>query len=210
MRRGATYTERRAAMAGDDVVEAAQLTITHATTLPSLPALVWPWIVQMGWGRGGWYTARVVDLLLFPANGPSADRILPEHQSHRVGDPVPDGPPETECWFTVVDVEEGRRLVLRSDSHLPLAWRRRGLAGVDWTWTFELRPVHTDGRVHTRLVFRWRARTRPFWFTVLVRLLVVPADLVMSRSMLHGLRRRVTGSHQRRGLLTLGLRGHVG
>jgi hypothetical protein len=197
-------------MPGDDVVEAAQVTVTHATTLPVPPEDVWPWIVQMGWGRGGWYTARVVDRLLFPANGPSADRILPEHQVLRVGDRVPDGPPDAECSFTVVEVQEGRRLVLRSDSHLPLSWRRRGLAGVEWTWAFELRRVHADGRVRTRLVFRWRARTRPSWFTVLVRLLVVPADLAMSRSMLHGLRRRVTGSHRRRRLLPLGLGHHVG
>lgn len=197
-------------MSGDEVVEAAQLSVTHATTLPVPPDDVWPWIVQMGWGRGGWYTARVVDLLLFPANGPSADRILPEHQSLRVGDRVPDGPPETECWFTVVDVEEGRRLVLRSDSHLPLAWRRRGLAVVEWTWAFELRPLRADGRVRTRLVFRWRARTQPSWFTVLVRLLVVPADSFMSRSMFHGLRRRVTGSHQRRFLLPFEFGLHVG
>lgn len=197
-------------MPGDDVVVEAQVTVTHATTLPVPPAEVWPWIVQVGWGRGGWYTARVVDLLLFPANGPSAEGILPEHQSLRVGDRVPDGPPEAECWFTVLDVAEGCRLVLHSDSHLPLAWRRRGLVGVEWTWAFELRPVHAEGRVHTRLVFRWRARTRPFWFTVLVRLLVVPADLVMSRSMLHGLRRRVTGSHRRGRLLPLRRGHHVG
>ena len=54
------------------------------------------------------------DRLLFPANGPSADRVLPEHQSLRIGDRVPDGPPDTECWFAVVEVEEGRRLVLHS------------------------------------------------------------------------------------------------
>jgi hypothetical protein len=81
--------------------------------------------------------------------------------------------------------------VLRSESHLPLTWRRRGRARLLWSWSFELHPVE-DGRA-TRLVFRWRARTRPWWLTAGTHLLVVPADLVMSRGMLRGLRRVVTG-----------------
>jgi hypothetical protein len=106
-----------------------------------------------------------------------------------VGDFVPDGPPETECGFVVAEVERDRHLVLHSTSHLPLAWRRRGLAGIDWTWSFVLTPV--DGGRRTRLVFRWRSRTTPAWMTATAQALLVPADAIMSRGLLRGLAARV-------------------
>jgi hypothetical protein len=96
-----------------------------------------------------------------------------------------------------VDVVPERCLVLRSTSHLPLSWRERGLAGVDWTWAFILHPAHRGGG--TRLVFRWRACTAPSWLTVATHALVVPADYVMSRGMLRGIRRRVAAGSLARG-----------
>ena len=190
---GSTRGERRTPMAGDAIVLRPTIEATHAATVDAKPEEVWPWLVQVGWHRGGWYTPRWVDLLLFPDNYPSADHLLPEHQSLAVGDWIPDGPPETECGFVVRDVVPGERLVLQSDSHLPLSWRRRGRARLMWSWSFALRPVD-DGRA-TRLVFRWRGRTRPWWLTAATHLLVVPADLVMTRGMLRGLTRVVAGEH---------------
>jgi hypothetical protein len=185
---GSTAQERRRPMPGDDVVRRAGVVATHAATLPAPPERVWPWLQQVGWHRGGWYTPRWVDALLFPANAPSADRLL-GLPDLAVGDFVPDGPPETGCGFDVVHVEPGHCLVLESRTHLPLSWRRRHLAALHWTWTFELTPV--DGGRSTRLVFRWRAQTAPWWLTVGAHLFIVPADLVMSRGMLRGLSRRV-------------------
>jgi hypothetical protein len=188
---GASPRERTQPLPGDDLVRRAQVQFTRAATLSAPPADVWPWLVQMGWGRAGWYTQRWVDRLLFPANRPSADAVVPELQDLAVGDFVPDGPPETECGFVVEALEPARLLVLHSTSHLPLTWRRRGIASVDWTWTFSLRAV--DGGRATRLVFRWRSRTSPGWLTAGAQALVVPADWVMSRGMLRGLRLRVSG-----------------
>jgi hypothetical protein len=131
-----------------------------------------------------------VDALLFPDNRPSADRVLTQYQRLEVGDFVPDGPPSSECGFVVHDVRPAEHLVLASTRHLPLTWRQRGLAGVWWTWAFVLTPVDTASGPGTRLLFRWRARTRPWWFTVGAAALVVPADFVMSRDMLRGIRRR--------------------
>src|SRR5262245_12081635 len=183
---GATRDERRRPLPGDRFVLRPQTTATHAATIEAPPAEVWPWLVQVGWHRGGWYTPRWVDTLLFPANLPSADEVRPELQHLEVGSFIPDGPPESECGFVVRELEPAERLVLQSDSHLPLAWRCQGCAAVDWTWSFVLTP-DADG---TRVLFRWRAHTRPWWLTVAAHMFVVPADLLMSWSMLRGLNRR--------------------
>ena len=144
----------------------------------------------MGWGRAGWYTYRWVDRLLFPANGPSAERILPEHQRLGEGDRVLDGPPEADCWFTVERLEPGRLLVLRSTRHLPASWRHRGLA-MKWIWSWQL-DESSPGR--TRVLQRSRMRLDPRWFERAFLATIVPADLVMARSHLRGLRDRVEGA----------------
>jgi hypothetical protein len=187
---GATRQERAGPLPGDDLVGDAQVEITRAATLPAPPSEVWPWLMQVGWGRGGWYTPRWVDRVFFPANGPSAVSVLPGLRDLVVGDLVPDGPPDAQCVFVVAAVEHDRHLVLHSTSHLPLSWRLRGRAGVDWSWTFDLRAV--DAGRATRLVFRWRSRTTPLWLTVGVQLVIVPADWGMSRGMLRGLGSRLT------------------
>jgi hypothetical protein len=183
---GATQQELQQALAGDELLPDATAWTTHAITIAALPHDVWPWLVQMGWGRAGWYTYRWVDRLLFPANGPSADRILPELQQLEIGDHVPDGPPGTDCWFTVEQLEPDRLLVLRSTRHLPLSLRQRGLA-MDWIWSWHLsEPI--AGR--TRVVQRNRMRLHPWWFERAFLGTIVPADFVMARSHLRGLQRR--------------------
>ncbi len=183
---GSTARERDRVLPGDRIVGCPQVVTDHAVTIAAPPSAVWPWLLQMGWGRGGWYTARWVDRLLFPANGPSAEAVVPELQDLAVGDFIPDGPPETECGMVVEQLEPERALVLHSNSHLPLSWRDR--AELDWSWAFVLHPLD-DGR-RTRFHFRSRWTTAPWWFTLGGWLVVVPADFVMSRAMLCGIRRR--------------------
>ena len=160
----------------------------HAITIDAPPEDVWPWVVQMGWGRAGWYTARWVDRLLFPANEPSATEIIAELQNLAVGDFVPDGPPETKTGFIVKQLEPNRALVLHSTSHLPASWRDRGNVALDWSWTFVLTPIDNERR--TRYLFRSRWTTSPWWLTVGGWIGIVPADFVMSRDHLHGIRNR--------------------
>ena len=121
---GATRDERRSRLPGDELVREPMVVTTHAATIAAPPRHIWPWLVQMGWHRGAFYTARWVDRLLFPANWPSAERLLPEWQGLGVGDAVPDGAPETECEFVVAELEENRQLVLHSTRHLPPSWWR--------------------------------------------------------------------------------------
>jgi hypothetical protein len=103
---------------------------------------------------------------------------------------VSDGPPEADCWFTVERLEPGRLLVLRSIRHLPASWRQRGLA-MEWIWSWQLdEPV--PGR--TRIIQRNRIRLEPAWSERAFLATIVPADFIMARSHLRGLRGRAQGS----------------
>lgn len=185
---GATRDERRRRLPGDDLVANPKTQTTHAVTIAARPDAIWPWLVQMGWGRAGWYTYRWVDLLLFPANGPSATRILPAHQRLAVGDHIPDGPPETACYFTVRELEPPSVLVLHSDSHLFGRLADREDVAMDWAWTWHLTA---DAHGGTRVVQRNNLRLTPRWLHLAYVATIVPADFVMARSHLLGLTRRV-------------------
>jgi hypothetical protein len=185
---GATRDERRRTLPGDELVAHPSMVTDHAIDIQASPDRIWPWLVQMGWGRGGWYTHRWVDRLLFPANGPAAEVILPEHQQLAPGDRILDGPPSTDCYFTVERLDEARALVLRSRSHLPPQLRDRPGVALDFSWAFVLQPL---GAGRTRFRFRSRSSLRPFWLLLAYQLVLVPADFVMARSMCRGLKARV-------------------
>jgi hypothetical protein len=184
---GSTDKERARELPGDELVASYMMGGNHAITINAAPSDVWPWVVQMGWQRGGWYTYRWVDQLLFPQNAASADRVLPEFQSLRVGDRIPDGPPELGCFFTVEEIETNHHLVLRSNTHLPPQLLGKDWAEMNWTWVFVVEPTETG----TRFQFRWRAELRPLWLRLIYQALVPPADLVMGRSMCKGIKSRV-------------------
>jgi len=160
---------------------------THAITVDAPPEQIWPWLAQMGWGRGGWYTARWVDQILFPNNAPSAERIIPELQHLDVGDRILDGPPEAKCAFLVEELASNHHLLLHSREHLPPGWAQRFGASIDWTWAFVLSE---RGPRRTRLILRSRMRVRPWWVTTFYLAVIVPADFVMSRQMLRGVKAR--------------------
>jgi hypothetical protein len=186
---GSTRAERRQPLPGDELVDHPTVVTNHATTIPAPPNQVWPWLVQMGWHRGGWYTLRFIDRLLFPGNWPSATELLPQlQQPLQVGDRIPDGAPDT-AWFVVERVDPCRLLVLHSTTHLPADWRARLGASIDWTWAFILADT---GNGVTRLRLRVRGTTRPWWLTAIYVAALVPADSVMATSMLAGIRRRAT------------------
>jgi hypothetical protein len=180
---GSTRAERRRRLPSDDLVTDPSIVTNHAIWIAAGADDVWPWLVQVGWHRGGWYTYRWVDRLLFPANAPAADRILPGLQDLRVGDHIPDGPPESGCFFVVEALERPRTMVLRSRTHLPPFPKDRWL---DWVWTYTLDEV--DGRV--RALLRTRGAMGPPVLALAYRA-ALWTDFVMARSHLHGLKARV-------------------
>lgn len=187
---GSTVQERRGAMPGDDIVARPFGVTDHAVTVAAPPDDVWPWIVQMGYHRAGWYTPAWVDRWIWHIDNPSSDRILPGLQGLAVGDVVPDGEPGTAS-YDVVSLEPERLLVLHSTSHVPPALR--DVMSVDWTWSFLLEPVETGTRL------RLRARASGSSLALLAwHLLVVPSDFVMARAMLRGIAERAEHSAPRR------------
>ncbi len=95
---------------GDDVVKDPSIVETRAITISAAPDGIWPWLTQMGFGRGGWYSYDRLDNA-----GGSVRRILPEFQDLKVGDTVPAFP---GGGFRVESIEPGRSLVLYLDSEL--------------------------------------------------------------------------------------------
>ena len=105
---GVDAAEGARPMPGDELVPSALSTDTRGITIDARPEQVWPWLVQMGYGRGGWYSIDQLDM-----RGPSADRIVPEWQALAVGDVMPTHP---GGGFSVKIVEPNRALVLYLDT----------------------------------------------------------------------------------------------
>jgi hypothetical protein len=164
--------EARRPLPGDELVPSAGLRWTHGITIRARPAQIWPWLVQMGCRRAGWYSYDALD------NGgvASAERIIPELQRAEIGDIFP-MTPTAEDGFVVRAVDPGRALVLGDPA---------GAA----TWALVLAPV--DGTT-TRLITRVRAAFDRFVLGVVFALLWRPIHFGMQRHQLCNLRRLVEG-----------------
>jgi hypothetical protein len=188
---GATRAESDGMLPGDDLVRARWQT-TRAVPIDATPEQVWPWLVQMGFGRAGWYSydrlERAIGIGDF-AEGESARSVLSRFQSLAVGDSVPLGP---GTGLTAAVVDPPRALVLRmSMNALTGATAQDGdRVLLDWTWAFV--PVPTGVR-SCRLIVRVRADYRPRALGLLIPLLLEPPHFLMERAMLRGIRRRVAG-----------------
>jgi hypothetical protein len=162
---------------GDELMPRVDLTATRAVAIQATADAVWPWIAQLGQGRGGFYSYDFLDNLV-GCDIHSANRVLPEWQGIGAGDEVRLAP---GVGLVVASAERDRSLVLRGG--IPLG---NSAPPYDFTWAFALR-AQPDGT--TRLLVRERyAYTRPW-----ARLLIEPteaASFVMSQKMLRGIRDR--------------------
>ena len=169
---GTTPEELARVMPGDALMPDATKTDTGAVTVDAPPRDVWPWLVQMGTGRGGLYSYDWLDRLFGFLDRPSATRILPEFQNLAVGDKIPWGRDE----LTVSFLEPHRALVLSYGAH-----------GMEWVWQFGLYSVDDQ---RTRLVNRGTERVpnTPLWW--LAMRIMEPAAFIMTRRFMLGVKQR--------------------
>ena len=186
MTMGATDAELDAAVPGDDVLPGAQVEATRGISILARPDDVWPWLAQLGFGRGGFYSYDWLENAI-GLDIRSADRIEDDWQGLTVGGRVHLAP---EVTLRAVVVQPPRALVLRSDE-------APGPSPFSFTWAFALMP-RPDGS--TRLVVRERYE-RPAHAAPLIEVMQA-ASTVMTLGMLRGIRRRAeaqahTGSANR-------------
>jgi len=164
---GATDDEVARTMPGDDVLAHAAFSATRAVTVAAPPEQVWPWIVQIGYRRAGFYSYDRLD-----NDGiPSATTILSEYQHLKVGDVVPMSK-DAHARVTVLEPERAMVLVFEVEG----VW-----LGSSWAWVLE-----PSGSAGTRLVTRLRVDTE----RLLPRLLLDLGEIVMMRKCLLGIKRR--------------------
>ena len=161
-------------LAGDELVAAPTTTDTRSIEIAAPPEQVWPWLVQMGYKRAGWYSYDAIDM-----NQGSSREIVPEYQAIEVGQVMPTHP---EGGFIVKVVEPDRALVLYLDSTIARDQAAEHRPSVDGegpvraepdaniratgrflnsavpgefaaSWAFVLEPTETGG---TRLIERFR------------------------------------------------------
>ncbi len=173
---GSTAEERRRTLPGDDIVPAPRLVVTRAITIHAPAATVWPWLAQLGQGRGGLYSYQKLENLA-RCDMHNADTIHPEWQSPAVGDKVRFGP-EPYPFQYIRAIDPGRTLVLGSAP---------GETRTSASWVFHLEP-RDEG---VRLITRSRNGYEPgLMNTITWRVMTDPIFFIMERRMLIGIRDR--------------------
>ncbi len=167
---GATDAEVAAAMPGDELVPGCQYQCTRAITIDVPPAAVWPWLVQVGFGKAGFYSNDLLDNVAHP----SADRILDECQDPKVGDWVPMFSKVNDTTaFKIAAITPAQELVLLKP---------------DSTWAWTLTELGGRSRLVTRLriLYRWHRPSGALMSLVLNEF----GDFPMMRKMLLTLKQR--------------------
>ena len=169
LRWGATDAEVKRSMPGDDMVRAPSFNATRAVTIHASAENIYPWIVQMGVTRAGWYSYDLLDNL----GKPSAENILTEYQTIQVGDVIPMSP----------DGKQGMRVKDFSKNKWMLWWDNKG----DSSWVWDIQP---EGEADSRLVTRVRVKYRLLSPAIAFNLLVEFFDIIMMRKCMLGIKRR--------------------
>ena len=168
MRWGATDEEVAGKMPGDEIVAEPTFNSTRAVTIEGSPEEIWPWLVQMGYGRAGFYGYDLIENLGSGGDLESAQEIVPELQGFAVGD---DMPISVVATYKIKEMQGGRYLVWSDEN------------GGAFTWG--LYPLNDH---QTRLVLRFRFQHR--WFDWMF---TDWADHIAVRKMLQGVKDRVEG-----------------
>lgn len=186
---GATPAEVQQQLPGDDLVPTPMLGYTRAITIQAPEECIWPWLVQIGQGRGGLYSYDGLENLA-GCKIHSTEVIIPELQNPQIGDLVRLGPKGYPC-FTILAIDPCRSMVLISadpKSEQPVIYHIPDQKGFSIaTWQFLLQPVDKNS---TRLLVRQRLAysSDMTWIWRLTE----PVGFIMERKMMLGIRQRST------------------
>lgn len=187
LRWGATDEDVVRPLPGDHFVKDPPYQSTRAITIRATADRVWPWLAQMGQGRGGLYSYDWLEKLV-GCDIQSVDRIIPELQELRVGDKVrlvPEDYP-VPLAFDVAEIEPGRALVLRTPGD-PATNVAAGFPDASWAFVLEQLENGT-----TRLIVRWRAdyKRGDAMAALWNHYGVEPVHFLMEQRMLRGIKER--------------------
>jgi hypothetical protein len=177
LRWGTTTDEAEGTLAGDEILPRADLVATRAIRIRATADKVWPWIAQLGQGRGGFYSYDALENLI-GCDIHSADRIVAKWQDIKVGDEIRLAP---EVGLAVAAVDPERTLVLTSATRSGAAQQPYK---VTWAFVIKEQPDAT-----TRLLVRERYTYRRRWTPFVVEPLEA-VDFLMTQRMLRGIRDR--------------------
>ncbi|MFV8750245.1 SRPBCC family protein [Nannocystaceae bacterium ST9] len=195
---GATEHEAHRLLPGDELIESPRLQYTRAITIAAPPERVWPWLIQIGQGRAGWYSYDVLEDMVGAGefvDGESAERVVPELQALAVGDEIP---LHDKLAFRVERLSPPHLLLL-CDGRDNASGERFDCGGPrpdDFTiasWAFVLEDSEAPEPVGgTRLLIRWRLDYTPTRSHELMwKGFVEPINFVMERRMMLGIKARV-------------------
>ena len=196
---GASAAEAERTLPGDDLVPDAKMKATHAITIDAPAADVWPWLLQIGHQRAGWYSYDSLHRLMGIAGSVeneerSAEHVIPELQDLQVGDVIEIGP---DMGYKVVEIDPERALVLHIAVEMgtfrafdPTEETPDDFFTSSWTWFLE-----ELGERQTRLIVRILVDYAPSISQVLmVHGVMEPGSFIMERKTLLGIKRRVETS----------------
>ncbi len=184
---GATEEEVHCSLPGDDIIAKPKWQYTQAITIRAAAQKIWPWLVQMGQGRGGFYSYQSLENLV-GCDIHNADRIIPEFQHLQAGDHILLHP---KVPFPVALVEPDRAIVMHYDTRTGLTPipGTRPAGYFESTWLFWLDDQGDRG---TRLISRFRIEySLGIRNTLSYGYFVEPISSTMQRQMLRGIKNRV-------------------
>lgn len=182
---GATDDELVVELPGDELTAGPVEQSTRAVTVDATPHDVWPWVVQLGADRGGFYSYDWLENL-FGLEIHSAAAIVPEWQRLEVGDMVYSDNERKSGWIIVKVVPDVALVMKQADMKAARAMSRNEGLGFEFQWTFALRPLPAGG---TRLLVRERVAYGR-WLTRRIMAPVGLVSFVMTRRMLVGIKQR--------------------
>lgn len=194
---GANNAEVTLPLPGDKLISAPKIHLTRAITIEAPAKDIWPWLIQMGYGRSGWYAwSPLSGDSEYGSKIASAKNIKPEYQQLKIGDILLDGPGSSKkkgAWAVKMFYQD-RALVLYSAREISTGEEfdpgssKPNAEYFIGSWAFVLEPIN---KISTRLVLRTRVETRPDPSVRLSHYFFILGDTARQRSMLDGIKVRV-------------------